>query len=305
MATLDIFSLAERFVPAPARTRIDLLSSPGGAMPLGAAAQIATSGLPPSLAQYDAVILPGFLAEDGASLARQLHGVWRPVVDRLARLARPPLLAASCHGTFVLAESGLLDGRVATTAWWMRAVFRARYPAVRLDAGLAVAADGPLLTAGAMTAHVDLAMAVLGRLHGDEVARRVGAIMLVNGARSSQQPFIAPPDQFDDPLVARATGWMAQHLAAPFDTSTLARACHVSYRTLHRRFAQATGHGPLEHMQAMRVEHAKRLLERGAPNLEHIVSQVGYSDSASFRNLFRRMTGLSPAEYRRQFRAHP
>lgn len=302
MSTLDIFSIANRFVEKGRGFRVDLLSTARSPVALSGAVRVETLPLPMSFSGYDAVILPGFFAEDIASLTTQLQSVWEPVIVLLKGMGHGPLLAASCYGTFVLAESGLLDNRLATTTWWMRREFAARYPEVRLDADQALAADGPTLTAGAMTAHVDLSMLVLRRLKGAEIARQVSSIMLVNDARTSQRPFMIPQRRFADPLAQQAADWMAEHLAQDFSARDLAAACHVSYRTLHRRFHAATGQSPLAYLQTLRVEQAKVLLESGRLGLEQIVARIGYTDVPSFRRLFTREVGLSPVQYRRQFR---
>jgi len=301
MTTLDMVNIACRY-PEAAACRLDLLSTAGGSVRLSPAVSVDTQALPATLADYAAVILPGFFAEDVASLVDQLQTVWPPLIARLRALPPGTLVGASCYGTFTLAESGLLDGRRATTSWWLQAAFRQRYPRVVLDADRALTDDGWLLTAGAMTAHTDLSLHVLRRLYGAALARNVGGIMLVDGARSSQRPFMALPRHFADPLVQQAADWLAGHCAADLSTLDLADALHVSYRTLHRRFQKAAGQAPLAYWQALRVELAKELLESSRLGLAQIVEQVGYSDLSAFRRLFVRSTGLSPAQYRQRFR---
>ncbi len=263
---------------------------------------VETSVLPDTLASYAAVILPGFFALDIEHLAMLLRTVWPPVIERLRALPAETLVSASCYGTFVLAESGLLDGMEATTTWWKEAEFRTRYPAIRLDADRALVDGGRCLTAGAMTAHTDLTLHVLRRLYGAELARKVAGIMLVDGARTSQRPFMALPRSFADSLVQQAADWLAAHSEEPLSAQALAAALNVSYRTLHRRFDAAAGMAPLAYLQALRVEQAKELLEGTSLSLERVVERVGYSDVPAFRRLFLRSVGLSPAQYRQRFR---
>lgn len=300
MITLDMINIACRY-PEAADCRLDLLSAAGGEIQLSATVKLATQALPASLDAYAAVIVPGFFAADLASLDAQLQTVWQPVIERLRALPPVTLAAASCYGTFVLAESGRLDGANATTTWWLQAEFAQRYPRVRLDADQALADGGPCLTAGAMTAHTDLTLHVLHRLFGAALARRVGGIMLVDGARSSQRPFMAVQKSFDDVLVQQAVDWLAERCSETVTPQQLADALHVSYRTLHRRFHAATGMPPLTFLQSLRVEQAKALLEGTRLSLEQIVERVGYSDASAFRRLFVRQAGLSPAQYRQRF----
>lgn len=301
MTTLDMFNIASRY-PEAGDCRVDLLSSSGGGVQLAAAVRVETQAMPDSLDNYAAVILPGFFAADVSSLTGQLQSVWQPAIARLRALRPGTLVAASCYGTFVLAESGLLDERRATTTWWLQTAFRQRYPRVDLDADLALADGGNVITAGAMTAHTDLSLHVLRRLYGAALARNVGGIMLVDGARTSQRPFMALQRTFADPLIQEAADWMAQHCVTTFSTQDLAAALHVSYRTLHRRFNTAAGMPPLAYLQALRVERAKELLESTRMSLEQIVESIGYSDVSAFRRLFARIAGLSPAQYRQRFK---
>ena len=301
MLTLDMVTIASRY-PEAADCRLDLLSTRGGGVEISPGIRVETSVLPDSLADFAAVILPGFFALDIDHLAMLLQTVWPPVIDRLRALPAETLVSASCYGTFVLAESGLLDGADATTTWWKESEFRKRYPAVRLDASRAMVDGGRCLTAGAMTAHTDLTLHVLRRLYGAALARKVAGIMLVDGARTSQRPFMALQRNFDDPLVQQAADWMAARFGESLSAQELAAALNVSYRTLHRRFDAGTGMAPLAYLQALRVEQAKELLESTRLSLEQIVERIGYSDASAFRRLFLRSAGLSPAQYRQRFR---
>lgn len=301
MSTLDMFSIAARY-PEAAGCRLDLLSTAGGSIPLAPAVRVETQVMPAQLDAYAAVILPGFFAEDMASIEHQLQSVWPPLIVRLRTLPAHVLLGASCYGTFVLAASGRLDAQRATTTWWLQAPFRQRFLRVILDAERALVDGGQVITAGAMTAHTDLSLHILRRLFGAALARQVGGIMLVDGARMSQKPFMALARHFADPLVQQAADWLAEDAVADVSTQQLAAALHVSYRTLHRRFTRAAGMPPLAYRQALRIERAKELLESSRQSLEQIVETVGYRDLAAFRRLFLRCAGLSPAQYRQRFK---
>ena len=301
MLTLDMLHIANRY-PEAAGCRLDLLSLGGGAVQLSPRVSVDTQKMPAALGGYAAVIVPGFFAGNVGGLIEQVLTTWQPLIARLRALPAETLIAASCCGTFVLGESGLLDGINATTIWWLQEEFRRRYPLVRLDADQALADGGRCLTAGAMTAHTDLSLHVLRRLFGAALARQVGAIMLVDGARTSQRPFMTLRRNFDDPLIQQAADWLDSRAANEVSTTALADALHVSYRTLHRRFQAAAGMAPLAYLQELRVEQAKALLESTLMSVEQIVGQVGYSDVSAFRRLFSKRAGLSPAQYRQRFR---
>lgn len=299
--TLDMLRLAARFQPE-AGWQPHLFSTHGGRVALGESLSLETKRLPADLGAYDVIILPGFFAESVEHIAERLHASWRSVIDRLRALPDTVPVAASCYGTFVLAEAGLLDGRAATTTWWFADAFRARYPKVKLDADQTLVDSGRAITAGAMTAHTDLVLHVLRRLGGVTLARSVGGIMLVDGARTSQRPFMSVQRDFAEPLIRQAIAWMDKRLAQPVAINDLAEAMHVSYRTLNRRFIEVTGMAPLAYLQALKIERSKELLESTNADFENITARVGYEDASSFRRLFKRATGLSPVQYRRQFR---
>ncbi|MGE0081203.1 MAG: GlxA family transcriptional regulator [Thiohalomonadaceae bacterium] len=300
-ATLDLFRIAARLAP-DTPVRVDLYSSAGGPIALAEGLSLETWPLPAALTGYDALILPGFFAENLHQVDERLREQWQPAVACLRCLPADTLVAASCYGTFVLAESGLLDGRAATTSWWFQEAFAARYPKVRLHAAKALVDDGQVITAGAMTAHTDLSLHLLRRLKGHALARQVASIMLVDESKSSQRPFMALARRFGDPLVDGAAAWMERHLAENFSAAALAEELHVSYRTLHRRFCAAAGMAPLAYLHALRVEHAKALLEETRQSTAQIAAAVGYGDESSFRRIFTRLTDVTPAHYRKQFR---
>lgn len=302
-ATLDMFNIASRFV-GEAELRLKVFSSSGGRLALSDGLSLETRTLPSQLSNFDAVILPGFFAHDTAELFQRLESSWQPVIALLKTLPPTTLIAASCYGTFVLAESDLLDDHSATTTWWLRDEFRMRYPKVRLDAAKALVEDDNLLTAGAMTAHTLLSLQLLRRLIGHAAARQVASIMLVDESNTSQQAFATLQRDFADPVVVAAIEQMERNLQEEFSATELAAQLHISYRTLHRRFSSTTKLTPLAYLQELRIERAKALLETSRRSVEQIATSVGYADLSSFRRLFTRQTGLSPAEYRKRFRTN-
>ena len=258
--TLDMFRLAQRYQPE-IDWKPNLFSACGGIIQLTDTVAIETQALPANLGDYNVLILPGFFAESITHIDTQLQTTWQAVIDKLRQLPETTLIAASCYGTFILAEAGLLNGLSATTTWWFATEFQQRYPLVRLDAEKALIDNGRTLTAGAMTAHTDLSLHILRRFGGVSLARTVGGIMLVDGARTSQLPFITVQKKFSDALIKHAIEWMESNLTQPVSMEGLANAMHVSYRTLNRRFIDIAGLSPLSYLQALRIERAKELLD--------------------------------------------
>lgn len=206
-------------------------------------------------------------------------------------------IAAACIGTFVLAESGLLNGQEATTSWWLAPLFRQRYPQVRLDSGRMMVPSGDFTTAGAAMGHLDLALWLLNQA-SPALASVVVRYLLVD-ARPSQAPYMIPDHLARaDPLVERFERWARSRLAEGFSLDAAAEALATSTRTLQRRIEAVLGKSPLSYFQDLRVERAVHLLRTTRLNIEAIAAQVGYADGATLRTLLRRRLGRGVRELR-------
>lgn len=206
-------------------------------------------------------------------------------------------VAAACTGTFVLAESGLLDGCEATTTWWLSPLFRRRYPKVRLDPHRIVVRSGEVVTAGAALSHLDLALWVI-RHHSPELATLV-AKYLVFDSRLSQSAFaISDHLAQSDPLVERFDRWVRDNLSTAIVLDVVADALATSTRTLTRRLNIVLGKTPVEYIQDLRVERALYLLKTSKLPIDRIAEQVGYSDGVTLRTLLRRRVGKGVRELR-------
>jgi transcriptional regulator GlxA family with amidase domain len=213
-------------------------------------------------------------------------------------------IAASCNASFLLAQAGLLDGRRATTSWWLANLFRQRYPKVQLCAEEVLVEDGPLYTAGAATASYDLTLSLIELAGGPALAQNVARLLLVDRQRQSQAPYIshALTETPRQALSERAERWLQKRLHEAISVRDLADHCRVSERTLLRRFHEDFGATPLEYVQKLRVERAKALLETTRLSFEEIVGRCGYQDVSSFRRLFKHVTCMTPNDYRERFR---
>ena len=213
-------------------------------------------------------------------------------------------IAAICVGSFFLAETGLLDGKRATTHWGLADEFRRRYPRVRLDPNLLIADESRLLSSGACTSYIDLAVYLIERFHGGTAALQASKAMLHDFSRTSQTPYIVyqPRKDHGDDKILAIQEQMEITYNRNFDADQIARSNGMSRRTFERRFKTATGDTPLAYLQRTRVEAAKQLLESGRRTCDEIAYQVGYEDSGFFRKLFIKHTGLRPSDYRLKFR---
>lgn len=213
------------------------------------------------------------------------------------------VLAAYCTANYLLAEAGLLDGRVATTHWARAADFAKRYPGVELRAREVLTMQDGLISSGAVTSYLNLAIRLVELFAGEKLAAMTARTLLIDMNRISQASYatLLGEHGHTDTLIARAQQRMEATLSQGFQLSELAAWLAVSERTLNRRFKQAIGLAPLAYLQNLRVEVAKQLLESRQVGLEEVSQRVGYGDLSTFRQLFRRKTGLSPREYQQRF----
>lgn len=210
-------------------------------------------------------------------------------------------IAASCIGSFVLAESGLLDDQEATTTWWLAPLFRQRYPKVSLDESRMLVPSGRMVTAGAAMGHLDLALWLI-RKASPELAGLVSRYLLAD-IRSSQAPYIIPNHLAQaDPLILRFERWAREHLREGFSLQEAANALATSARTLQRRCQTVLGKSPLDYFQDLRVERARSLVQGSGLDLEAIATEVGYADGATLRTLLRQRLGRGVRELRADLR---
>jgi transcriptional regulator GlxA family with amidase domain len=212
--------------------------------------------------------------------------------------ARGATMTAACIGTFVLAESGLLDDRDATTTWWLAPLFRTRYPRVRLDESHMLIKSGQVVTAGAAMSHMDLALWLI-RQQSPKLAALTAKYLIVD-SRPSQSAYVLTDHLVhNDPMVERFERWARTRLAEGFSLDEAARAVASSKRTLARRMHAVLGKSPLSYFQSLRVERAVHLLKTGNESVDEIAARVGYADGVTLRTLLRRRLGYGVKEIRR------
>lgn len=253
----------------------------------------------------DIIIIPGFNHRSGREVSNFVANMPDGYLGWLkARHEEGAVLCGICSGTFVLAETGLLDGRVATTSWWLTKPFRRRYPAVTLQPRHVVTEDGNLVCGGSASSWMHVCLHLVHRYMNGAVADACGRIMLVETRSASQAPYLnaAHLTATRDDAIERVIDYMREHLEQDLSIAALADMVAMSERTFVRRFREVAGMPPGHYLQKMRVDTAKRLLEQTDLPLEQIVSRVGYSDISSFRRLFRKEVAVSPRQFRERFR---
>ena len=233
-----------------------------------------------------------------------VHSLADGVLDWIvARHRSGTIVCSICKAAHVLARCGLLDGRAATTHWALADEFAAAYPGVELHMDQIVVDDGDIITSGGVMAWIDLALSIIERLSGTAVMLDVARFFLVDPPGREQRFYrtFIPRYNHGDDTVLKAQRWMQRHIDKPATQRQIAAAVAVSERTLVRRFQTVFAMSPASYLQKLRVNRARSLLELSAASWNEISWQVGYADPGSFRKVFIRIVGLTPADYRRRF----
>jgi transcriptional regulator GlxA family with amidase domain len=219
------------------------------------------------------------------------------------RAARGALVAGVCTGAAYLAEAGLLDGREATSHWSVVDAFRQRYPRVGWRPERLITEDRRMLCSGGVNSALDLSLYLVEKFCGHEVALQTAKALLINMPRASQSGYAVLPlsRPHGDDKIRAAEAYLEKHYRRDISIEQLARHAHMSPRNFIRRFKAATGRLPGSYLQAVRVAVAREMLEDGARSVQAVSAAVGYEDHASFRELFKRCTGMTPTEYRHAF----
>ena len=227
------------------------------------------------------------------------------LVDGLrAAHARGARLVSICSGAFVLAATGLLDGRQATTHWMYADLLAERFPQIDVDPRVLYVDGGDVLTSAGTAAGIDLCLHLVRKDHGAQIANKVARRMVVPPHRTGDQAQYVdaplPPREHDDPVSA-VMQWALEHLDERIGVPELAGHAHLSTRSLTRRFAEATGTSPARWLLEQRIAAGAELLERTDTPVEDIGALVGIPSPAAFRRHFARLMGVPPSVYLRTF----
>jgi transcriptional regulator GlxA family with amidase domain len=262
----------------------------------------------------DIAIVPSLLVPG----AHWRQGRYPDLVAWLQRVhGEGAVLCSACSGVLLIAETGLLSGRDATIHPSYATTFRSNFPDVRLRLEETLVATGDreaLVSAGASASWHDLVLYLIARHVGPTAAQAVEKFLLLQWHTDGQAPYVPfnPPKEHGDAIVVEAQEWLATAYAVAAPVTELVERSRLPERTFKRRFTAATGYAPIAYVQHVRVEEAKRMLERTSEPVDQISYAVGYEDPASFRRLFKRITGVTPGAYRRKLQlpafartAHP
>jgi len=214
-----------------------------------------------------------------------------------------PVEQAGSTGVGLVAATGLLDGKRATTHWGVAPEFRRQFPKVKWMPEVMVTEDRGFYCGGGVNASLDLSLYLVERYCGHEVAMQTAKALLIETPRAWQAGFGIVPlkTEHSDEAISGAQEWLHKNFQRNFALEAPARAVGMSMRNFVRRFKEATGDTPLIYLQKLRVAVAKRLLESDHRGVQEVSEAVGYQDVAFFRTIFERHTGAAPSAYRRRF----
>jgi transcriptional regulator GlxA family with amidase domain len=220
---------------------------------------------------------------------------------------RGAVLCSACSGIFLLAETGLFDGKDATVHFGYARAFATKYPRVPIHPERVLVISGvreELVSSGASMSWHDLVLYLIARYAGATAAQEVARLFALQWHQDGLTPYIVFEGKRDhgDGDIESAQQWLSNHFSVAHPVEEMIKRSRLAERTFKRRFTQATGLTPLAYVQRLRIEDAKRRLERTEVPIEEISWQVGYEDPAFFRRLFKRTTGLAPGAYRKRFR---
>lgn len=292
---LDVFRMANQL---PGGHRFELLRLSEDGRPLAHPdGVLAVDGGPERLQEADLVVIPSLWTAGPAAVASHPR-----VIEALRTLPAAIRVATLCSGVYLLAATGRLDGRAATTHWALAEDLQRRHPEVQVDAERNLVQNEALLCSGGSLAGVDACLRAVQSLTDRDTARALARLLVTPLERGPQTLYMPPPGwrRHADADIRRLQERLEADIAAPLSLQALAEAIHVSARTLQRRFLAATGTTPLRYQQALRLARAQALLEAARLPVAEVAEAVGYADRVAFGRLFKRHTGLTPAAWRQR-----
>lgn len=285
--------------------RVEIVGEAPGPLKLASGVPIDVQRSIDDIETTDIVIVPSILLPAAQTWQT---GRYPRLVSWVQRMyERGSVLCSACSGIFLLAETGLYDGKDATVHYGYARAFSATYPAVRIHPERVLVISGlheELVCSGASTTWHDMVLYLIARYSGATDAQEVARLFALQWHQDGLTPFIVFEGRSDhgDGEIQSAQQWLAKHFSVANPVEEMIKRSKLAERTFKRRFVTATGLTPIAYVQRLRIEDAKRRLERTDASVDEISWQVGYEDAAFFRRLFKRTTGLVPSAYRKRFR---
>lgn len=303
----DVMNAPAQLVPegTPGRRpfRVEIVGEAAGPLLLASGVPIQVQRSIDSIEASDIVIVPSVLLRD----PHWQKGRYPRLVDWLRRMHEGgAVLCSACSGIFLLAETGLYDGRDATVHFSYVRQFASAHPAVSIHPERVLVVSGlreDLVSSGASTTWHDMVLYLIARYAGATDAQEVARLYALQWHQDGLAPFITFEGRSDhgDAEIEAAQRWLGAHFSVANPVEEMIKRSRLAERTFKRRFTAATGLAPIAYVQRLRIEDAKRRLERTDASVDEISWRVGYEDAAFFRRLFKRTTGLAPGAYRKRF----
>jgi AraC family transcriptional activator FtrA len=293
---VEVFGLPRPELDVPSWYRLEVCAVTPGPQPAVGGISIEVQHGLEILAEADTVVVPGWPIEDEVPevLQQQIR----------AAHARGARIVSICSGAFVLAATGLLDGRRAATHWRYADRLAERYPAVKVDRDVLYVDEGELLSSAGSAAGIDLCLHLVRADHGAAIANQVARRLVTPPHRDGgQAQYIeAPVAADDDSRIHDVIAWLGRDLARTVSVGDLAARAHLSERQFTRRFRDVTGESPNEWLIGQRIAASLALLEAGDDPVERVATAVGFQTVVTFRHHFRSRLQTSPTAYRKAFR---
>jgi len=251
------------------------------------------------LSRTDLVIIPGFKGDISATLCK--YGDVVSWIEEMHRCGAE--IASMCVGSFFLAEAGLLEGKAATSHWAVAGEMQRRYPRVRVLSDRIITDQEGVYTSGGGFSALKLILYIIEKFCGRATALAVSKRYSIDFDNTSQTHFavFAGQRQHEDEEILKSQSYIEEHYASDLSIEQVSALCHTGKRNFIRRFKAATHNTPIEYLQRVRVEAAKKVLENEDCSVDEVMDRTGYEDIKTFRQVFKRLTGLSPRDYKKRY----
>lgn len=305
VGTLGLFRMANAYVKrngifSEEKFKIDLVGLSREVVYHNGLFQIAPTQTIHDIKKTDLIIVSGISGNLEKILKKNI-----PFVDwiRKQRIENDAEIASLCKGAFLMAETGLLNGKSCATHWTVHDFFRQKYPKVNLIPEKIISEDNGIYSSGGAYSFLNLILYLIEKYYGRETAIWCSKVSEVDYDRNDQSHFIifSGQKEHQDESIKAAQSFIEENFDKKLNVEELAKSFAISRRNFIRRFKKATYNTPLEYIQRVKVEAAKKSMESSTLNINEIMYNVGYNDEKAFRKIFKKYTGLSPIEYRRKY----
>ena len=299
---IDLLSGANEYLlesGRPEAFRLELVAQKTKTIQLEVPAQFTCYTTMDNVSRTHLIIIPGFKGETSYILHK-----YQDVVRWIGEMHRCGVeIASMCVGSFFLAEAGLLDGKAATSHWAAAIEMQQRYPSVRLRSDRIITDQEGIYTSGGGFSALKLILYLIEKFCGRETALVVSKRYSIDIDYTSQAHFavFSGQRQHGDEQILKTQTYIEEHYATDLSIEQVSALCHTGKRNFIRRFKAATHNTPIEYLQRVRIEAAKKVLENDDCSLDEVMDRTGYGDIKMFRLIFKRLTGLSPREYKKRY----